>query len=85
MKIFIIKTFLTLHFREWKHGFFDCLGFGCSNCLIGYCCPWCHACLASQSSDQGICMGILQCFFYPLLVPILRCQAREKKGIEVNF
>ena len=69
---------------EWRHGFWDCFG-SCNDCLIGYFCPCIHACMATQSAEQGTVMGVLQCFFYPLLVPFLRCQAREKHGINVCY
>ena len=41
--------------------------------------------MAGQSADQGTVMSALQCFFYPCLVPLMRYQAREKRGINVRF
>ncbi len=45
--------------------------------------PCIHAYLASESADQEQILSILQCFFYPLLVPFLRNKTREAKRIEV--
>jgi hypothetical protein len=41
--------------------------------------------MAAKSAEQGTMMGILNCFFYPWLVPIMRNQARIKRGIDVRF
>ena len=41
--------------------------------------------MAGQSAEQGTVMSALQCFFYPCLVPLMRYQAREKRGISVRF
>ena len=41
--------------------------------------------MAGKSADQGTIMNALQCLFYPLLVPVMRHQAREKRGIDVRF
>jgi Cys-rich protein (TIGR01571 family) len=68
----------------WRHGLFDCFG-STSDCLIGYCCPWIHAYIANQAAGEDQVMGFLQCFFYPLLVPILRNKVRETKGIDGSF
>lgn len=55
-----------------------------SDCLIGYCVPCVEAGLAANNAGQGMLWAGLQCFFYPLLVPILRYQVREERGIEVS-
>ena len=67
--------------NDWRHGLFGCFG-STSDCLIGYCCPWIHAYIANQAAGEDQVMGFLQCFFYPLLVPILRNKVRESKGID---
>ena len=66
---------------EWKNGFCDCCG-SMSDCLIGWCCPCIHAGMASKSAGQETLWWALQCFFYPLAVPILRNQVRESRGID---
>ena len=76
-----IKCFLLS--GEWKHGFFTCC-FHPKECLIGYCCPCCLAYMTSSSAEEGTLMSFLQCCFYPLLIPLLRCRAREKKQIDVR-
>ena len=48
-------------------------------------CPCFHAYIAAQSADQSIGMALLQCFFYPALVPIMRCQTRRTRQIEVKL
>lgn len=40
--------------------------------------------MASQSADQGTVMGVLQCLFYPILVPLLKNTVRSQKGIDVR-
>jgi hypothetical protein len=54
------------------------------DCLIGYLLPCLEAGIASKNADRGICMTALQCFFYPLCLPFLRCQVRQDRGIDVN-
>jgi hypothetical protein len=41
--------------------------------------------MAGESADQGTVLSAIQCFFYPALVPLMRYQAREKRGIDVRF
>jgi hypothetical protein len=48
--------------------------------------PWIEAGIAADNAKiGGVPMMILQCLFYPWLVPVLRFEAREKKQIEVKF
>lgn len=61
---------------------FDCCG-SMPDCLIGYCVPCVEAGLASNNAGQGMLWAALQCFFYPLLVPVMRYQVREQRGIGV--
>lgn len=56
-----------------------------SDCCIGYWCPCFHAYMASQAGGEEQVMSILQCFFYPLLLPFLRKKVREDKGIDVSI
>ncbi|RNA24607.1 PLANT CADMIUM RESISTANCE 3-like [Brachionus plicatilis] len=69
---------------EFRNGLFDCFG-SLPDCLIGYCVPCLEAGLASNAAGQSIVWNALQCFFYPLLVPIMRYQIREEKGIDGNI
>jgi Cys-rich protein (TIGR01571 family) len=74
----------VFYLSDWRNGFCDCFG-SCSDCLIGYFCPCIHAYMAAKSAEQGTIMGALNCFFYPCLVPLMRYQAREKRGIDVRW
>jgi Cys-rich protein (TIGR01571 family) len=66
---------------EWQSDF--CSFFETwDDCLLGYFFPCVHAFVASDAAGQEPIWGILQCFFYPLLVPVLRNQVREEKNID---
>ena len=51
--------------------------------MIGYFVPCVEAGLAAKNAGQNTLISALQCFFYPLLVPIMRYQVREQRGISV--
>ena len=68
----------------WKYGFCDCFG-SCDDCVCGFFCPCIHACQASKAAEQGNIMSILNCLFYPFLVPFTRNNARVQHGIDGNL
>ena len=68
---------------QWKHGFLDCFG-SLPDCAISYFCPCIHAAMASDAAGLSTVWSVLQCFFYPCLVPVMRNQVRESKSIEVK-
>lgn len=69
--------------NRWKHEFCGCCE-NCSDCLVGFFCPCVEAGLAADRAGQGTALAVLQCIFYPLLVPLMRYQARKDRDIEVN-
>ncbi len=72
------------YLSDWRNGFCDCFG-SFSDCMIGCFCPCIHAWMAAKNAEQGTMMGCLNCFIYPWLVPLMRNQAREKRGIDVGL
>lgn len=55
------------------------------DCVIGYFFPPVEAALAANNSGQGLACALLQCIFYPLLLPLMRHNVREQRGIDVGI
>ena len=66
---------------EFRNGLFECCN-STTDCLIGWCVPCVEAGLAANNAGQGTVMAVLQCFFYPLLVPLMRNQVRKERNID---
>ena len=53
--------------------------------LLAYLLPCIYAGIAADYAEQGTVMAVLQCLFYPLLVPLMRYQVRNDEDIDVCF
>jgi Cys-rich protein (TIGR01571 family) len=67
--------------KNFKNGLFVC---GIVDFCIGFFLPLVEVIIASDNAGQSVVMSILQCVFYPCLVPFLRHKVRKQNDIDGN-